>query len=221
MHGPAVVTWLLAALAAGSGGYCLRRLRHARPTCAPGLAPAPRAGHKPDRHRPDRHKPDRHRPDRHADDREPDDREPDDRARQREVDTAEAVMALGMGGMALLPGVLWGWLYAVLAGGLLLGAVGPGSAGLRVHRLHHGVGALAMTYMALAMATSPAHLHHAAPPGLPLLTGLLLLYFGGYTLWESSRLLATPTGHAVPPARLTQACRAAMGIGMFAMLLTM
>ncbi|WP_354639091.1 DUF5134 domain-containing protein [Kitasatospora camelliae] len=222
MHGPAVVTWLLAALATGSALLCLHRLRSRARTCG----------------------------------------------EDREVDAAEAAMGIGMAGMALLPGVAWGWLFAVLAGVLLLGAVGPGTAGPRGHRLHHGVGALAMAYMALAMAGGggprtggadqaagvaasaasaataasagpagvaavPAHLHHAAPAGLPLLTGLLLAYFGGYALWAGSRLLAGPGGHGaagvpsfpavrVPAAeQLGQACRAAMGIGMFAMLLTM
>ncbi|PBC71436.1 uncharacterized protein DUF5134 [Streptomyces sp. TLI_235] len=217
MHGPAVVTWMLAGLAACSAALCLLRLR--RPGCA---------------------------------------------GAHREGDVAEAAMAVGMAGMAVLPGVAWGWFFTVLAGALVLGAL-AGRAG-RVHRLHHGVGALAMAYMGLAMAAAPAapgHLHHAvpgvqgpvgAPMGLPLLTGLLLLYFGGYTLWAGSRLLSAPgraAGHAAaggavvggaaagseavggavrsPAAAGTnsledgtvRACRVAMGIAMFAMLLTL
>ncbi|MFJ1706467.1 DUF5134 domain-containing protein [Kitasatospora sp. NPDC088346] len=223
MHGPALVTWLVAALAVGAAALCLVRLRGPRPGCGPGRATrpdGPAAGHR----------------------------------RDRESDAAEALMALGMAGMTLLPGPLWGWLFTVPAGALLLGALGPAGprtdhgAGPRAHRLHHGVGALAMVYMALAMGSGPAHPHHAAAPGLPAVTGLLLVYFGGYSLWSGSRLLSpapagphpgrspapapiapapiapTPAG----PARalavaggLGPACRVAMGIGMFAMLLTM
>lgn len=66
-----------------------------------------------------------------------------------------------------------------------------------------------------------------APMGLPLVTGLLLLYFGGYALWTGSRLLST-TGHrpgdvvaTADAAGLPRACRLAMGVGMFAMLLAL
>ncbi|WP_030272027.1 DUF5134 domain-containing protein [Streptomyces sp. NRRL B-24484] len=188
MHGPAVVTWMLAGLAAGSAALCALRLR--RPGCA---------------------------------------------GAHREADAAEAAMAVGMAGMAVLPGVVWGWFFTVMAGALVLGAL-AGRAG-RVHRLHHGVGALAMAYMALAMAAAPAgsgHLHHGvpgvtgaagAPMGLPVLTGALLLYFGGYSLWAGSRLLSGPGvtagGAGVAEGGTVRACRVAMGIGMFAMLLTL
>lgn len=79
-----------------------------------------------------------------------------------------------------------------------------------------------MAYMALAMAGGGGSAagghpgHHGQPGGLPLLTGALLVYFGAYALWEGSRVLAVG-GPAVAP--LPRACRAAMGIGMFAMLL--
>ncbi|MFD7100066.1 DUF5134 domain-containing protein, partial [Streptomyces xanthophaeus] len=66
---------------------------------------------------------------------------------------------------------------------------------------------------------------------LPLLTGVLLLYFAGYVLLGGARLvaaggpppLAGPAGGEAPlkSAELTRACRLAMGIGMLAMLLTM
>ncbi|WP_371495708.1 DUF5134 domain-containing protein [Kitasatospora sp. NBC_00374] len=193
MHGPALVTWLVAALAVGAAALCLVRLR------GPGCVGA--AGHRPD----------------------------------RESDTAEALMALGMAGMTLLPGPLWGWLFTVPAGALLLGALGPVLArtapgpaprsvpGPGAHRLHHGIGALAMVYMALAMGSPPAHAHHTSAPGLPAVTGVLLVYFGGYALWSGSRLLSAPAGPRPAPADggLGRACRVAMGIGMFAMLLTM
>ncbi|WP_407914245.1 DUF5134 domain-containing protein [Kitasatospora sp. NE20-6] len=191
-----MVTWLLAGLAAGAAGLCLLRLR------SPGCRGAHRRG-----------------------------------------EAAEAAMAAGTAGMAVLPGVVWGWVFTVLAGWLLLGAVGERS-GL-AHRLHHGVGSLAMAYMALAMAPGHGHLHPGVPMGLPAVTGGLLLYFGGYTLWAGSRLLAAPdaTAHAAQTTHTThaahttatahaamwgragdgtlQACRAAMGIAMFAMLLTL
>ncbi|MQS15298.1 DUF5134 domain-containing protein [Streptomyces kaniharaensis] len=142
----------------------------------------------------------------------------------READAAEALMGLGMAAMAVtgavVPGTVWAWLFGVPAAGFLLAAVrGPARRG---HRLHHAVGGLAMTYTALAMTATPGHHHHTASTGAPLLTGALLLYFGAYSLWASSRLLHTPGGSvAVGTAGLPHACRLIMGIGMFAMLLTM
>ncbi|MFF0298592.1 DUF5134 domain-containing protein [Kitasatospora sp. NPDC004614] len=182
MHGPALVNWLLAALATGSGGYCGWRVRQGRQDASCG----------------------------------------DDRPARRESDLLEAAMGLGMAGMALLPGVAWGWPYALLAAALLVGALAGRGAGRRAHRLHHGIGALAMAYMALAMtAGAPGgHAgHHGEPAGLPMVTGLLLVYFGGYALWEGSRVIAADGATVAAP--LPRACRAAMGIGMFAMLLTM
>lgn len=204
MHGPAVVTWLLAGLAVGSAGLCVVRLR------SPGC---------PREH--------------------------------RTSDAAEAAMGLGMAGMAVLPGMLWGWFFALLGGFLLVGAVG--AHGGRAHRMHHGIGACAMAYMALAMTSAPGQHHHGAPAGLPVLTGALLLYFGGYSLWAGSRLLSDPGDGRHPPAvahapavapgpagalwtgdrsaggwaggglagGAVRACRVGMGIGMFAMLLTL
>ncbi|MBV6698011.1 DUF5134 domain-containing protein [Kitasatospora aureofaciens] len=142
----------------------------------------------------------------------------------READAAEALMGLGMAAMAVtgaaVPAGVWAWLFGIPATGFLLAAVRGSTR--RVHRLHHAVGGLAMTYMALAMTASPGHHHHAASTGTPLLTGALLLYFGAYSLWAGTRLLHTPGGSvAVGTAGLPQACRLTMGIGMFAMLLTM
>ncbi|BFV60317.1 DUF5134 domain-containing protein [Kitasatospora sp. CMC57] len=175
MHGPVLVSWLLAALAAASAGYGLHRLRAGRGSCGP---------------------------------------------ESWDSDAAEALMGLGMAGMVLRPGIVWGWLFALLALALLIGALAPGIP--RAHRLHHGVGTLAMAYMGL----SPAG-HHGST-GLPAVTGALLLYFGGYTLWTGSRLLSAPGGRTAGgrvtvagPADVSRACRTAMGVGMFAMLLTM
>ncbi|MFE6055960.1 DUF5134 domain-containing protein [Kitasatospora sp. NPDC056446] len=142
----------------------------------------------------------------------------------RESDAAEALMGLGMAAMAVVgagvPAAVWAGLFGLPATAFLLAAA-HAPAG-RAHRLHHAVGALAMTYMALAMAAAPGPHHHTAGLGLPPLTGALLLYFGGYTLRAGSRLLRTSAGTlAVGTAGLPQACRLTMGIGMFAMLLTM
>ncbi|MFF2074368.1 DUF5134 domain-containing protein [Kitasatospora sp. NPDC058162] len=142
----------------------------------------------------------------------------------RESDAAEALMGLGMAAMAVtgatVPAAVWACLFGLPAAVFLLAALHTPSG--RAHRLHHAVGALAMTYLALAMTASPAGHHHAAALGAPLLTGALLLYFGGYALWTGARLLRTPAGTlALGTTGLPRACRLAMGIGMFAMLLTM
>ncbi|MGW4897908.1 DUF5134 domain-containing protein [Kitasatospora sp. NPDC004240] len=221
MHGPVLVNWLLAVLAAASGAYCLSRLR--RSPCAAGTGCAAAPGYRGGG--------------------------PQDGARRgaggllaRESDAAEALMGLGTAAMAVagsaVPPVVWAWLFGVPAAAFLVAALGPvpGAPGRRAHRLHHAVGGLTMTYMALAMTAGPTgaagpagagHAQHAGGAGLPLLTGALLLYFGGYALWSGSRLLSAPVGGVpaggVPAgtAGLARACRLAMGIGMFAMLLTL
>ena len=142
----------------------------------------------------------------------------------RESDAAEALMGLGMAAMAVtgatVPAAVWACLFGLPAAAFLLAAL-HAPAG-RAHRLHHAVGALAMTYMALAMTASPGGHHHATALGTPLLTGTLLLYFGGYSLWAGARLLRTPADTLVlGTTGLPRACRLTMGIGMFAMLLTM
>ncbi|MER5355841.1 DUF5134 domain-containing protein [Kitasatospora sp. NPDC002551] len=187
MHGPSLVSWLLAVLTAASGGYCLSRLRRA--PCAPaGEAARPR------------------------------------RLRAHESDLAEGLMGCGMAAMAVtgtaVPGEVWAWVYGPPAVLLLLAALRRPAR--RAHRLHHAVGALAMTYMALAMTAGQGHAGHHATGGSPALTGALLAYFGGYALWSGSRLLSGSAG-AVPVASagLPRACRLSVVIGMFAMLLTM
>ncbi|MER7751563.1 DUF5134 domain-containing protein [Kitasatospora sp. NPDC097643] len=188
MHGPTLVSWLLALLTATAGAHCLTRLRHS--PCATG-GPQPGPAHP---------------------------------LLAREADAAEALMGLGMAAMAVsgaaVPAAVWAWVFGLPAAGFLLAAVaGPAR---RAHRLHHAVGGLAMTYTALAMTASPGQHHHAAGAGTPLLTGALLLYFGGYSLWTGTRLLHTPAGAAsAGTAGLPRACRLTTGIGMFAMLLTM
>ncbi|WP_329561898.1 DUF5134 domain-containing protein [Kitasatospora sp. NBC_01266] len=195
MHGPAVLSWLLALLTTATGGLCLLRLR--RPAGrVPGAGS--RGGH------------------------------PDDRG----SDAAEAAMGLGMAAMIVLgdrlPAPLWVGLFGLLGAASLCAAAGRRAGGLRAHRLHHAVGAAAMVYMALAMGHPPQQSHPGMvmPMGLPAVTGPLLVYFGCYALWSGSRLLtvtAYPGGPAAgrPAGPLPEACRLAMGVGMFAMLLAL
>ncbi|MFJ9604725.1 DUF5134 domain-containing protein [Kitasatospora sp. NPDC101176] len=187
MHGPVLISWLLALLTAAAGAYCLTRLR--RSPCTAGAPP--RAGTR--------------------------------RLIARESDAAEALMGLGMAAMAVtggaVPAAVWASLFGLPAAVFLLAAAHAPAR--RAHRLHHAVGALAMTYMALTMAAGTGH-HHGTGAGTPLVTGALLLYFGGYSLWAGARLLHTSAGTlVVGAAGLPRACRLTMGIGMFAMLLTM
>ncbi|MFD5544465.1 DUF5134 domain-containing protein, partial [Streptomyces sp. NPDC127079] len=82
-------------------------------------------------------------------------------------------------------------------------------------------------YMAVVMAASPGGHHHGGS-GVPLLTGVLLLYFTGYVLLAGARLVPGAVAAAGAGAagwgdrpELARACRLSMGIGMVAMLLTL
>lgn len=202
MHGGALAGWLLMVLCAASGAYCLLRTRTGTP-------------------------------------------------RERRTARSEALMGFGMAAMAVPAAVLsppeWAWaVYAALFGAAALRALRPALRG--GHHLHHLVGSLAMVYMAVAMAPAVTgsggggHAGHGAAAGaggLPVLTGALLLYYAFYVLGSAGRLLP---GTAIAPAggagvggpgtggfgggtdgrpELTTACRLTMGIGMFAMLLTL
>ncbi|MEU3825606.1 DUF5134 domain-containing protein [Streptomyces sp. NPDC029080] len=185
MHGPVSTAWLLVALCAATGAYCLLRMRS-------GIG------------------------------------------EQRRAAGGEALMGFGMAAMAVPAAVFtpprWAWpLYAAVFGAAALRALWAGRGGRR--HLHHLVGSAAMVYMAVAMAVSPHTAHHThGGTGVPLLTGVLLLYFAGYVLLSGVRLVpaVAPAG-APPPApagwgdrpELARACRLSMGIGMVAMLLTM
>jgi hypothetical protein len=121
-----------------------------------------------------------------------------------------------------LPAPLWVALFGLLGAASLTAAFGHRDGTGRGHRLHHAVGATAMAYMALARPGHPAHQGMAMTMGWPVLTGALLLYFGGYAVWAGSRLLTVDgTRTALPGGPVPQACRLAMGVGMFAMLLAM
>ncbi|MGA5702963.1 DUF5134 domain-containing protein [Peterkaempfera bronchialis] len=204
MHGAPVLGWLLAALTGAAGLYCLARVW--RPATGAGCAGAAQRG-----------------------------------AAGRESDAAEALMGLGMAAMALplarhggLPPTAWAAVFGGVGAWFAAGALRRSAARDRAHRLHHALGAGAMVYMALAMAAGgtagphgTGHSGMAGGPPLPLLTGLLLVYFGGYALWAGSGLLRSGGVAAASGGRtlllapgLARECRLVMGLGMFAMLLT-
>ncbi|MFJ9410259.1 DUF5134 domain-containing protein [Streptomyces sp. NPDC101393] len=197
MHGPPWVGWLLVLLCVATGGYCLSRVRTG--TVA-----------------------------------------------QRVEARGEALMGLGMAVMAVpssaVPMPPWSaWAFAGVFGAAGLWAL--------AHRHpHHLVGSAAMVHMALAMAAMTAvpaaasagpaghaaHSGHTGTGGLPLLTGLLLAYYTVFVLVAGIRLVpagpvrAAGSGPAGALAagrgvrrEVLGACRVAMGIGMFAMLLTL
>ncbi|MFJ8309926.1 MULTISPECIES: DUF5134 domain-containing protein [unclassified Streptomyces] len=183
MHGPVVPGWLLVALCAATGSYCLLRMRSGSPSA-------------------------------------------------RNAAGGEAVMGFGMAAMAVPaafvsppPWILTA--YAVVFGGAALRALWLARGG--AHHLHHAVGSLAMVYMALAMAPGAAHGGHAGHTagGVPLLTGVLLLYYAAYVLSTGVRLLPVAAGGVQGGAvawgarpELAMACRLSMGIAMLAMLVT-
>ncbi|MEU3191767.1 DUF5134 domain-containing protein [Streptomyces sp. NPDC006992] len=162
----------------------------------------------------------------------------------------EAAMGFGMAAMAApapwsgtpTGHTVSGWVFGALFGALLvrelrLTAAERHTAASPGRHLHHFLGSAAMVYMSLAMALGPsggAAAHHSGAGGLPLVTGMLLVYFAGYVLWTGTRLMpagAAPASGpaarrtAMPPvarqAGVAAGCRVAMGTGMFAMLLAL
>ncbi|MFD5143530.1 DUF5134 domain-containing protein [Streptomyces sp. NPDC058401] len=145
----------------------------------------------------------------------------------------EAAMGFGMALMAVPLRLGGGWQAPVL-GAVFCGAALHALWLLRAgpHHAHHLVGSLTMVYMVLAAGSGAApgssgHAHGQGA-GLPLLTGLLLLYYAGYVVLGGARLVTAGgtggtggTGAPAGPAEVIRACRLAMGIGMLAMLLTM
>ena len=172
---------------------------------------------------------------------------------ERRLDASEAVKGLGMAAMALPYGMARGvpvWLWAALFGAAALWSLGEGlRPGHRGHHLYHAVGHLAMVYMAMVAASGMRGMAgmsgDSAPAGIPLLTGALLLFFGGYAVVGGVRLIGAPgagpgpgtgagtgTGSAavahssvarrlLDAPELPNACRTVLGLGMFAMLLIM
>ncbi|MEU9329101.1 DUF5134 domain-containing protein [Streptomyces canus] len=176
MHGPASPGWLLVALCAATGAYCLLRMRSSV-------------------------------------------------EEQRRAAGGEALMGFGMAAMAVPAAVFtppsWAWpLCAAVFGGAALRALW--ATRTSTHHLHHLVGAGAMVYMAVVMAASPGH-HGGA--GVPVVTGVLLLYFAGYVLRSGVRLIPVTAGGGTvgwgDRPELARACRLSMGIAMVAMLLTL
>ncbi|MCZ2524914.1 DUF5134 domain-containing protein [Streptomyces sp. HB2AG] len=174
MHGPPLVGWLLVALCAATGTWCLLRMRACRA------------------------------------------------AAERRDAAAGALMGAGMAVMAVPVTVL----DTGTAGAVVFAAVFT-AAGLHAlvlvrhdrHQVHHAVGAAAMVYMAVVMARGTAghgghaaHAAHAAhavgrpeaaASGLPLVSGLLLVYFAGHALWcvvRSPVPAGVPAVPAAPPA---------------------
>jgi hypothetical protein len=144
---------------------------------------------------------------------------------QRRAAGGEALMGFGMAAMAVPAAVFtpptWSWpLGAAVFGGAALRALW--SARTCTHHLHHLVGAGAMVYMAVVMASSPGH--HGGS-GVPVVTGALLLYFVGYVLHSGARLIPVTAGGGTvgwgDRPELARACRLSMGIAMVAMLLTL
>lgn len=200
MYEPASPGWLLVALCAATGAYCLLRMR----------SPV---------------------------------------EEQRRAAGAEALMGFGMAAMAVPAAVVtpprWAWLvYMTVFGAAALRGLRAARTG--PHQLHHLMGAVAMVYMAAVMTASPAHHEHGhgGGAGVPVLTGVLLLYFAGYVLRSGARLLpvavaggggpgaanpgprpeswsARPTVRWGDRPELSQACRLSMGIAMLAMLVTL
>ncbi|MFH8804029.1 DUF5134 domain-containing protein [Streptomyces sp. NPDC017936] len=180
MHGPASPGWLLVALCAATGAYCLLRMRSAD-------------------------------------------------EQQRRAAGGEALMGFGMAVMAVpataFTAPQWAWpAYAAVFGAAALRALW--ATRTSAHHLHHLVGASAMVYMAVVTASSPGAGHGHGGSGVPLLTGVLLLYFAAYVLVSGVRLLpvAGAGGGTVAWSdrpELARVCRLSMGIGMLAMLLTM
>lgn len=150
----------------------------------------------------------------------------------------EAVMGFGMALMAVPLGLGGGWQAPVL-GAVFCGAALHAAWLLRdgLHHAHHLVGSLTMVYMALAAwtgaGTGSGHgggSGHGHGGGLPLVTGLLLVYYAGYVVLGGSRLVtaggagvhsASPPASPTGPAEVIRACRLTMGMGMLAMLLMM
>ncbi|MGW3117724.1 DUF5134 domain-containing protein [Streptomyces sp. NPDC001107] len=182
MHGPVSPGWLLVALCASTGAYCLLRMRSAV-------------------------------------------------EEQRRAAGGEALMGFGMAAMAVPAGAFtppaWAWPgYAAVFGTAALRALW--AARTNPHHLHHLVGASAMVYMAVVMAGTPGHrAGHGGSGGVPLVTGVLLLYFTGFVLLSGARLMPVvatagggPVGWGDRP-ELARACRLSMGIAMTAMLITL
>ncbi|MET9853781.1 DUF5134 domain-containing protein, partial [Streptomyces sp. NPDC006450] len=112
----------------------------------------------------------------------------------------EAAMGFGMALMAVPLRLGGGWQAPVL-GAVFCGAALHALWLLRggPHHAHHLLGSLTMVYMLLAPgsgsgAGSSDHTHGQGA-GLPLLTGLLLVYYAGYVVLGGTRLVTVGDAH--------------------------
>ncbi|PGH51854.1 DUF5134 domain-containing protein [Streptomyces sp. Ru87] len=137
----------------------------------------------------------------------------------RRMAAGEALMGTGMAAMAVpvaaVAGLPWlPWLLAgVFAGSLVLAASCLLSGPADRHHLHHAVGAAAMVYMALSAPAGHAAGHAAHGSGgragvIPVLAGLLLVYFAGYVLAAGARLVPPPA--TAPGSAATGGSRSAV-----------
>jgi hypothetical protein len=221
MHEPAAVGWLLVALCGAIGTYCVARL----------CSRAPREAAE-----------------RHAD------------AAEGLMAAGMVVMAVPGGLGMRVPVAIWAGVFgAALLWALVAGAVAaleasPGRVRLpragcgrrphRAHHLYHVVGMAAMVYMAVAAARALDGTHGtdgmagmagmagmpAQAAGVPAVTGALLLFFGGYAVWQGCRLVSAgaavrdpggPPGALFGGGRGPEVCRMAMGLSMLSMLLAL
>lgn len=157
---------------------------------------------------------------------------------------SEALMGLGAALMTLqgawgthTPPVLWAAVYgAATLSSLSVMAFVPGRlhAGPRSRRLHDAIGHLSMVYMGLAMSGSAAHsmadpqLTTTHPGGIPLITGVLLAYFGGHAIWTGHQIVSPSPGpqerqhdQVLNQLRAARASSSAMSLGMLVTLLVM
>ncbi|WP_103500544.1 MULTISPECIES: DUF5134 domain-containing protein [unclassified Streptomyces] len=153
-------------------------------------------------------------------------------AARRRSSAAEGVMGVGMAVMAapapLPPGLVAVALAVVFGAAALWSLI---SRAALPHRGHHALESSAMVYMALAMRggahgagghdADGAALHGELPAaGVPVLTGVLLLYFAGYAMYVAWQLLpaapAVSAGRA--QAQVATGCRLSLALAMAAML---
>lgn len=102
--------------------------------------------------------------------------------------------------------------------------------------------AMVAAFTSASASAGRAMAHGSGAGGVPVLTGALLVYFAGVVLWNGARLVPSPSGAGAgagaparggggvalaPPGRVVHGpgvaagCRLAMGTAMFAMLLTL
>jgi hypothetical protein len=163
---------------------------------------------------------------------------PDPPRGERQLDASEALKGLGMAAMAVpygigrtVPAPVWLGVFAAAAMWSL--AEAARSAEHRGHHLYHGVGHMAMVYMAVVMA-DPMAAMAGMNPGLTWVTGALLLFFGGYSLVAGVRLIGASAAEGAGAGtgsravagllwapELPRACRIVLGLGMLTMLLAM